>query len=180
MTAGGLSLLHNQALLTKVYAPREVFPLAAMAVAGIDLVVSLIALGALFLITGEAPRWTSIWVAPLFVIQLAFTAGCTILVSAVVVRLRDVRHVLPIVLQLGLFATPVAYGFDDLVKGGMVWLYAALNPLAPVIDGYRRSVLWGEQPQWGPVGVAALVSGLMLICGYRLFKRLEIGFADAA
>ena len=177
---GGLSLLNNAQLINKVYAPREVFPLAAVGVAGVDLVLSLVALAVLFVITGEYPQPTSFWVVPLFVVQLAFTVGCTVLISAVVVRLRDVRHILPIVLQLGLFATPVAYGMNDLAQGKAVYVYAAINPLAPVIDGYRRCVLWGEAPQWGPVGVAAVVSFAILLGGYRLFKRLEVGIADAA
>jgi ABC-2 type transport system permease protein/lipopolysaccharide transport system permease protein len=59
-------------------------------------------------------------------------------------------------------------------------VYAALNPLAPVIDGLRRTILFGEQPAWGPLGVAAATSTLLLVGAYILFKRLETGIADVA
>jgi ABC-2 type transport system permease protein/lipopolysaccharide transport system permease protein len=99
--------------------------------------------------------------------------------SAVLVFLRDLRHVLPIILQLGLFATPVAYGMDVVAPQFQV-LYSALNPLAPVIDGYRRTILLGLPPDWHLLGPGAVTSTLLLAFGYVVFKRLEPGFADYA
>jgi len=92
---------------------------------------------------------------------------------------RDIGQAMPLILQLGLFATPVGYGFEK-IPGSVRWVYALLNPLGPVIDSYRRTVLYGKPPAWGLLGLAALSSGLILLGGYRLFKRLETGFADVA
>ena len=99
MSQGGQSLILNTSLLNKVYCPREVFPLASVVVAGTDMAVATVALVVLFPIMGYVPRATSAWVPVLLLIQVAFTAGVTLAMSAVIVYLRDLRHALPILLQ---------------------------------------------------------------------------------
>jgi ABC-2 type transport system permease protein/lipopolysaccharide transport system permease protein len=176
---GGLSLLQNVALLNKVYCPREVFPLASVGVAAMD---SLIATGGLivmlFVFTSPLHA-TVVWIPVLALVQVAFTVGVTVVIAGVVLYFRDLRHALPLVLQLALFATPVAFGLDIVPRGARP-LYSFLNPLAPVIDGYRRTVLYGVPPSWGLLGLGALSSAALLTGGYLLFKRLETGFADIA
>jgi ABC-type polysaccharide/polyol phosphate export permease len=179
LSQGGQSLVQNVSLLNKVYCPREVFPIASVAVAGIDMAVALPALGILFLVTGFVPRATSLWVPVLLLVQVAFTLGLTFVVSAVVVYLRDLRHALPIILQLGLFATPVGYPLEVIPAQFRV-LYSALNPLAPVIDGYRRVVLFGVPPRSDLLLVGGATALATLVLGYLLLKRLETGFADVA
>jgi ABC-type polysaccharide/polyol phosphate export permease len=177
LLTGGQSLITNLALLNKVYCPREVFPIANIVVAGFDAAVATLVLLVLFPIYDTWPSATSILVIPLFAVQLAFTLGVTLLVSSITIYVRDVRHVLPLLLQLGLFATPIAYSLDA-VPENLVGLYSFLNPLAPLIDGYRACVLLGEQPQWDLVGLAALSSFGLLAVGFVVFKRLETGIAD--
>ena len=179
VTMGGQSLLMNALLLNKVYCPREVFPLASVTVAGIDSITATSALLILFLVTGFAPKPTTIWIPLPILVQVAFTLGTTLVISALILYLRDVRHALPIILQLGLFVTPVAYGIE-VVPAALRPLYVAVNPMAAVIDSYRRTVLWGEPPPWNLLAIAATTSFLLLIVGYMLFKRLETGFADVA
>jgi ABC-type polysaccharide/polyol phosphate export permease len=106
---GGLSLINNVPLLNKVYCPREVFPTASVVVAGIDSAISSMVLGLLFLRYGFMPKPTTVWVLVIFPVQVMFTLGVTLVVSAVIVYLRDLRHALPLILQLGLFVTPVAF-----------------------------------------------------------------------
>ena len=174
---GGLALFNNAAVLNRVYCPREVFPLASVGVAAADAMTSLLALPVLFLATGYAPKATSYWTPLLALIQVSFTVAVTLIISAVVVQVRDIRHALPIVIQVGLFATPVAFGIDNL-RSPWLQVYAAANPLVAVIDGYRRAVLLGTHPDWSLVLPAAAASVLLLLAGIRLFKRLEGSFAD--
>jgi ABC-type polysaccharide/polyol phosphate export permease len=176
---GGLSLVNNVPLLNKVYCPREVFPLANLVVAGIDSSIAASMLAVLFVVTGYTPKPTSLWVPVLLLVQVAFTLGLTLVTSAVLVFFRDLRHALPIVLQLGLFATPVAYGMD-VVPSSLQVLYCAANPLAPVIDGYRRTILLGLPPNWELLLPGAITAIGTLVVGYAVFKRLEPGFADYA
>src|SRR5918997_2693531 len=176
---GGLSLYNNKMLLNKVYCPREVFPIASVLVAAFDTAIALVALALLFVITGFVPQASSVWVPVLLLVQVGFAVAMSLLSSVIVIYLRDVRHTIPILLQLGLFATPVAYGIDAIPES-LRGLYSFINPLAPVIDGYRRTVLWGEAPAWGLLGLGALSTVLLLVGGYLLFKRLEAGITDVA
>jgi ABC-2 type transport system permease protein/lipopolysaccharide transport system permease protein len=176
---GGQSLINNSQLMNKVYCPREVFPLASMAVAGVDTSIAVLVLGLLFVITGFAPKPTAIWVPVLLSVQVIFTLGITLISSAILVFFRDLRHALPIILQLGLFATPIAYSMS-VIPESLRTAYSAANPLAPVIDGYRRTILLGMAPDWQLLLPGALTAVVLLILGYVGFKRLEIGFADRA
>lgn len=177
LSSGGLSLLSNRALLSKVYCPREIFPLAGVGVAAVDTAVSSVALLAMFVTFGFAPELTTAWFPVLLVVQLAFTVAVVLLFAVVVVYLRDLRHVLPVALQFGLFATPVAYGLDA-VPSKYHALYSFFNPLAPVIDGYRRTMLFGLPPRWELLGLAAAGTALLLVVAVLVFQRLETGIAD--
>lgn len=179
LSTGGMSLIQNKALLNKVYCPREVFPLAGMATAAVDTVIATSMLGLLFVITGFTPRVEALWAPVLLLIQVMFTCGVTLLFSGVVVYFRDLSNAMSIILQLGLFATPVGYGMEQ-VPASLRGLYSVLNPLAPVIDGYRRTVLHGLAPNWELVGLGAASAAAVLVIGYVTFKRLETGFADVA
>ncbi len=179
VSLGGTSILSNLSLLNKVYCPREVFPLASTGVAAVDTTIATSVLAVLFVVNTFMPAATIVWVPVLLAVQLAFTLGVVLLLSSLIVYLRDVRHLLPIALQIGLFATPVAYGLDS-IPAGFRPAYALLNPLAPVIDGYRRTILYGHPPEWGLLGLGAITAVVALVGGYLLFKRLETRFADVA
>jgi ABC-2 type transport system permease protein/lipopolysaccharide transport system permease protein len=173
------SIVGNITLINKVPCPREVFPLSAVVQASFDASLSLIALVGLFVIKTFMPRPTSYWVPVLLLVLFAFVIGIAIMVSVLVVYIRDLRTALPLALQFGLFATPVAFGFEVIPEA---WrgLYSVINPLGPVIDGLRRSVLFGEAPQLEYLGLAAIGAVLYLAGGYWLFKRMEAGIADIA
>jgi ABC-type polysaccharide/polyol phosphate export permease len=179
VSQGSVSLVTNAQLLNRTAFPREVFPLASVCVALVDMVIATAVLGVLFLATDFAPAATSFWVPVVLVVQIAYAAAFAIGLSAVVVYLRDLRHAIPVLLQLGLFAAPVAYGLD-VIPESLRALYCAAIPIAPVIDSYRRIVLEGLPPQWDLLGIGALSTALMLVGAYRLFKRLEGGMADLA
>jgi ABC-type polysaccharide/polyol phosphate export permease len=179
LSQGGLSLEANRHLLNRVAFPREVFPVATVAVAALDLLIASSVLAVLFVAYGVAPRATSVWVPLLLAVHLAFVLGLALIASVGVVYARDLRHLIPIVLQIGLFATPVAYGMEAVPAGWCV-AYSVVNPMAPVIDGLRRTVLWGSPPEGDLLLAAALGAAAVLGGGYALFKRLETGLADIA
>jgi ABC-2 type transport system permease protein/lipopolysaccharide transport system permease protein len=173
------TLLGNRALLNKVRFPREVFALSTLVVAGVDTAIAAVVLAGLFVVYGVVPAATSVWVPVLLVVQVLFTLAAALVASVAVVYLRDLRLTIPIVLQFGLFATPVAYGLDAVPKR-LLPIYSVVNPLGPVIDGYRRTILFGQPPDATPFAIAAVSSTLMALGAYALFKRLESGIADVA
>lgn len=176
---GGLSLVSQMNLVNKIKCPREVFPLSYVAIAAFNTLIASAVLLVLFAINRFMPKPTSVLAVLPFIVQLAFTVGLTLVVASVTVYLRDLRHALPILLQIGLLATPVAYGLDQIPEALRPW-YCLVNPMGPVIDSYRQTVLYGNAPNWTYLGLGALSSAVVLVGGLRLFRRLEQGFADVA
>lgn len=179
LNMGGNSLLADKGLLNKCYFPREVFPLAQVVVAATDLLMACIPLAVIFATNSTVPgRWGLF--APVLVVLLAvFATGAALITASVIVYLRDVRLALPLVLQLGLFVTPVGYGLP-VVPHAFRLVYCFVNPIAPVIDGLRRTLVLNQSPVWTQFGVGAASAVLVLLAGWALFKRLETGFADVA
>ena len=176
---GAESLVANQSLLRKIFFPREILPLTSVLSGLVDLA---IALGVLVLATfayGIAPAVS--WLAlPLPVaVLVVFAAACALGLSSLNIYYRDVRYVLPFALQLGVFATPVAYPLS-LIPSEWRELYAILNPVAAAIDALRRIVLHGRWPDPTITLGALLWSLVLLTLAALLFKRLERGFADRA
>lgn len=170
------SLVNNMNLVTKIYFPREVLPLASIGAAFVDfLAASAVFLGML-VVYGVWPGAHALWIIPLLGIQIVLTIGVTLLGSATIVFFRDVRFVLPLIVQVWMYATPVIYPVE-LVPEHLQPFYF-LNPMAGIIDGYRRSLLLGQAPQTTALLSSVIISSLLLVAGYAYFKRVEPLFAD--
>lgn len=181
VSGGASSLVSQTPLLNKLYCPREVFPLNAMGDASFDALIASTILLILFPIEGYAPKIETLWfpviLLPLFMASL----GVALFTSVVTVYVRDFAQIVPMVIQIGLFATPVAYPLKELIHNPTLQLvYSAVNPLAPVLDSLRRTVLQGMQPNWPALGIGGASAFLMMTVGYMFFKRMETGIADVA
>jgi ABC-type polysaccharide/polyol phosphate export permease len=176
---GGVSLLSNNALMSKTQFPRECFPLETILVTAVNSVLAWIPLILLFVFYRFVPYPTTVWVPLFILIELAFTIGFTVMVSALIIQMRDLAQVLPIVIMLGLFATPVIWQFSKIPPRAQI-VYGFFSPLGPVIDDTRRAMLLGLNPVPGPLLAAIAGSIVYLVLGYRVFKRLEVNFADIA
>lgn len=179
VAAGGLAVVSQMALVNKIRCPREAFPLASMSVAAFNSLISVAVLVVLFVIERTMPKPTTVWIVLPLAVQLLFTTACVLLVSSVTVYLRDLRHAIPILLQLGLFATPIAYSLS-FIPANLQSLYCLVNPLGGVIDSYRQAILYGNPPNWALLGPAALTSVVLFYAAVKVFRRLELGFADVA
>lgn len=170
------SLVNNMNLVTKIYFPREILPLASIGAAFVDFLVSAAILVGMMLIYGLKPGWVSLWIVPLLVLQIALTIAVVLLGSAFLVFFRDVRFVVPLLTQVWMYASPIIYP-TTLVPEQFRTLYF-LNPMAGIIDGYRRVLLTREAPQLDAIALAAAVVLVLLPMSYLLFKRSEPVFAD--
>lgn len=169
------SLISNSSLITKVYFPRLAAPLASVLPALIDLGVALVVLAVLAYAAGVAPG-IAVLTAPLFLVGTVVVAfGTGTLLAALTVQYRDLQQVFTVLVQLWLFASPVAYS-SSLIDDRWRWAYA-LNPMAGVLDGWRWSVLGGPPPGWELL-VSAAVAGVLLVTGLLVFQRNERRFAD--
>lgn len=179
VSSGGNSMLSNVALLQKTYFPRACFPLSQMVEAAAYTVIALIPLGIVFGIYGVAPKLETLWVPLIALVELTFAVGVVLALSALVVYVRDLVQVIGLLTQIGMLATPVIWPFSK-VPAGWQPLYGVVNPLGPVIDSIRRTMLLGYAPHYGPLVAAAVGASVYLVAGYTIFKRLEVGFADIA
>lgn len=170
------SLVSNTHLISKVYFPRLVVPLSALAVAVIDfLIVGLLYVGLC--------AWWHFWpdwhlvALPLFtVLGLCAALGAGLWLTALTVRFRDFRFIVPFLLQLGVFLSPVGFSTGALPNWRLTF---SLNPMVTVIDGFRWSLLRGQQPIYVPgllIGLA--VTFLLVASGLWYFRRTERRFAD--
>ncbi len=170
------SIVVNQRLLSKVYFPRLMMPIAAVAVGLVDFAVSFVVLLIMMLYFGIVPGW-SILAVPFFALLAVATAlGVGLWLSALNVRYRDVRYTLPFVTQIWLFATPVAYA-TSLVPEAWRALYA-LNPLVGVVDGFRWALLGTAGSPTQTVLISSGVVVAILVGGLFYFRRTERTFAD--
>lgn len=171
------SLVGDQALLRKVYFPREVLPLAAIGAGLIDFAPGLLTLTVAAALYGIAPG-ASLLALPLPLLLLAISATALGLgLSAVNVYYRDVRYVMTFALQVGLFVSPVVYPLEVIPLG---WrrVYAIVNPVASAIDGLRKIVIHRTWPDLATTLGALAWAFALLVLAYVVFKRLERGFSD--
>jgi lipopolysaccharide transport system permease protein len=171
------SLISNSHIITKIYFPREIVPLASVLAAFLDFIIASGIFVLMLIYYRVAITWNIFYVLPLAVIQTAFTAGVCMLLSALTVLYRDVRHMLPLLIQIWMFVTPILYPVSVVPERWRTW-YLALNPMAVIIDGYRRAAVQGVAPELRYLALAAVVSGVLLWLGYKYFKHLEREFAD--
>lgn len=171
------SLTGNVALVTKVYFPRELFPLSAVLVSLVDFAVASLVLVGLMVYYHIGVTWTVVLLPVVLVVQLAFTAGVALLLSMANLFYRDVKYLFEILITVWMFATAVVYPIDRV--GGRLGAVLALNPMTPIIDAYRDVLLRGTVPPAGPFGVAAAISFLTLVVAWLLFHRAEFRFAES-
>jgi lipopolysaccharide transport system permease protein len=171
------SLLANTNLVSKVYFPRLILPSATIVVAAVDFLIGLVVLAAMMAWYGFVPGRQVIFL-PIFILMAMLAAlGPGLWITAVNVRYRDFRFVIPFIVQFGLYVSPVGFAFSVVPEE---WrLLYALNPMVGVINGFRWSLLGGESPLYiESVIVSSGVILLMLWVGFTQFRRLERSFAD--
>ncbi|MCE5314989.1 MAG: ABC transporter permease [Armatimonadota bacterium] len=176
LTSGTECLVGNFNLITKIYFPREVFPISAVLGKLVDLALGAIVLAGLFVICRVHINAWILMTLPILIIETALLLGVTFILSSANLFYRDIRHVLPLLTQVWMYMSPIIYGLD-LVPKRFFNLYM-LNPMAVLIDATRTAALRGEPPMWNWLGYSAVLSIVVLILGYRMFKKLEPLFAE--
>ncbi len=179
LTGASNSLVDSAGMATKVYFPRVILPLSNVVAGLIDFAVAFAVLAVMMFWYRD--RITVVWSAvaclPLFLaLAVASAFGAGLWLSALMVKYRDVKHVLPFLIQCWMYVTPVAYT-AELVPDRWRLVYG-LNPMAGVIDGFRWALLGRSQPHWGGLAASAAVATVMLLAGLCYFRRVERTYAD--
>jgi lipopolysaccharide transport system permease protein len=170
------SIVSQASVISKVYFPRLIVPLAATVSGVVDFAVAFSLLIAMMVWYGIIPGW-EIFSLPLFLLLGLTTAlAVGLWLSALNVKYRDVNHAVPFLVQIWLFASPIAYP-TSLVPEQWRFLYS-LNPLVGVIEGFRWALLGNESPDFGIIAISACTVVVILFTGLIYFKRVERTFAD--
>ncbi len=179
MANSGNSIIASQEMIKKIYFPRLIIPLSKAVVGLIDLGITLLILIILMIYYGIVPS-SHVWLAPFFILVGMIAAlGAGIWLSALTVRYRDFQHVVPFIVQIGLYITPIAYPAEFATRQLPKWAAALyyLNPMAGVVQGFRWSLFGGEAP--GNLFWVSLVMVLILfISGLFYFHKVEDDMAD--
>lgn len=173
----GNSLIANSNMISKVYFPRLVIPTSAVIVSFVDFLISFVILAGLMAWYGYVPDWHMLTLPLFVVIAFAAAMGAGLWMAALNVKYRDFRYIIPFVVQIGLYVSPV--GFTSAIVPEQWRLLYSLNPMVGVIDGFRWAIMRGDSPLYWPGFILSLtLVTVILVTGIYYFRKTEKNFAD--
>jgi len=177
VTLAGQSLVHQQNLMTKVYFPRLFVPTASVGASLVDLAISFVIYALILAGYRIVPGWQIIFLPALIFLTVLATLGISYILAAITVSYRDFRFLIPFMLQLMMYASPVIYSVH-IFPQRYRWVLA-LNPMLGIIDGYRSAIL-GKPWNLTSLGISSAVATALFVYGIYYFRTTERGFADVA
>jgi lipopolysaccharide transport system permease protein len=175
VSRSGESIVGSANLIRKVYFSRAIIPVASVGACLVDFVASFSILAILMAVYGTAPTPNLLMAVPLAALVVTAALGVGVLLSALNVAYRDFRYVVPFLIQVWMFLTPVIYPVRIIPEA---WRWAVyMNPMAGIVEGYRSAIL-GTPFRWTELEISVLVSGVLLTCGLVYFRKMERWFAD--
>lgn len=172
----GNSLVGDSKLISKVYFPRMVIPIASSAAVLVDFLVALVVMFGLLLLNGWPLTWNILALPVLLCMLLLICVGVSLFISALNVYYRDFMYALPFVIQVWMYASPVVYALD-LIPDAVRPFYA-INPLVGVIDGFRWALLGTDEFPTVSLTISLVMGVVVFVAGALVFQRVEQNFAD--
>jgi lipopolysaccharide transport system permease protein len=171
-----ISLVGNANLITKIYFPRLAIPFSSVMASLVDFCVSFVVLLGVMVYYHYWPGWNILWLPLIVLLALLTALSVGLWLSALNVQYRDIQHIVPFIIQVWMYASPIVYSIDIVPNGIWRWLYG-LNPMVGVIQGFRWALLGGDPPDITMVFSIGMVL-VLLISGLFYFRRMEKTFAD--
>jgi lipopolysaccharide transport system permease protein len=176
LTQSANSVVNSQNLVTKIYFPRIAIPIATVLAGAVDLALAFLVLLGLMLYYGVSLGARALWVIPLSGLAFVTSLGVGLWLAALNVQYRDVRYTVPFLVQIWLFATPIAYS-STLLSEPWRTVYG-LNPMVGVVEGFRWALLGTQTAPGGMILVSSAAALALTIAGALYFRRMEQTFAD--
>lgn len=171
-----ISLVGNANLITKIYFPRIIIPLSSVLAVLVDFAISLILLFVVMAFYKLPITWNVLWLIPLTLLAIMAALAVGLWLSALNVQYRDIQQMVPFLLQIWMYATPIVYPITIIPEGTIRYLYS-LNPMVGVVQGFRWALFGGSPPDMTLL-VSAVAVLILLISGLFFFRRMEKTFAD--
>jgi lipopolysaccharide transport system permease protein len=169
-------LVAEAELIRKIYFPRLVIPLATVVSPMVDFAIALAVMLALMLWYGVVPDWHLVLAVPTLIVTAMLALGVSLWLGPINVRFRDVKHTLPFLIQIWMYASPIVYA-SSIVPASVRWVYA-LNPMVGLIEAFRFAILGGTPPDAFALVVSVTAALALLVSGLIFFQRMERSFAD--
>ena len=177
VTQGSFVMIANGNILKKVYFPREILPISLVTSGLINFLISCIIIGLFLLFTGIGFSWY-ILLFPIYVlIEFVFILGVVLALSAITVYLRDIEHIIGVIIQALFYATPIVYSLST-IPSQFLWVFK-LNPMSYIVQGFRDVLYYQQMPSMTDLGIISITSLFVLIIGYNIFQKLQKNFAEA-
>ncbi len=173
---GTTSILHNAGIIKKVYFPREILPISVATSGLINFFISCVIIFAFIFFSGIGFSIQLLWLPLIAIVQYCLMLGIILITSAIDIYIRDLEYIMVFIINMLFYGTPIIYSVDMFPKSFSWLIY--LNPLTTIINSYRNILYYKEMPDLRALGIVALVSFLLLIIGYIIFRHLEKGFAE--
>lgn len=176
LSSGVPIVYSSSAMVSRLAFPRAVLPLSAVTTSSVTLGISTVMFVFLAYTVGDGLPATAAWFPILLMIEILFIVGVVLLGSAVDVFARDVRLAVPLAVQLWLLITPVMYPLNSVPANMRTWYLA--NPMTGLVESFRRTLVYGQHPDWGLLLPTTIGAALLLIVGFWYFAATEPRFAD--
>ena len=176
LTSRSIALTSNQGLISKVYFPRDVLPIATVASLFVDFGISSLLIPPLLFIYHLPLTWHLVFLPLVLAIQVLLAISFALLASSAVIVFRDLVYVIPFLVQIGLYASPIVYSVKNLQPQYQAYFY--LNPITGVVEGFRSILLYQEIPNLTYLSISLAFALILFIITYHGFKRVEQYLAD--
>lgn len=176
MRRSSTGLVTDSELVRKIYFPRLIMPIANVTAPLLDFCIAFVVLIAMMLFYGIVPGWKFLLVPPLILVAALLALSIGLWLAPINVRFRDVKHTLPFIIQVWMYASPIVYPLS-MVPREWQWAYS-LNPMVGVIEGFRWAVFDRGEPNFMALGMSLIVIAALFFGGLLFFRRMELTFAD--
>lgn len=173
---GMTSILYNASIIKKVYFPRSILPISSVSSCLVNFLISCLVILVFVLFSGIGITIHLLWLPLIALVQYFLCLGIVFFLSAVEIFVRDLEHIINFVLSMAFYVTPILYKAEQVPKN--LRFILKLNPMAYIIDAYRDIFYYGVMPDISSLLLVFLVSIIVMILGYKVFERLQRGFAE--
>ena len=176
ITQSAFTVIGNADIIKKVYFPREILPISVVTSGAVNFVISTIIILAFVIFSGIGLSWYLLFYPFILLIQYILLLGISFIVSSVTVYFRDLEHIIGVVLMAAFYATPIVYKLEQLPAN--LQIIMQLNPMTHLINAYRDIFYYHQMPNMQILCILLVLSIILTIIGYFIFKKLQKGFAE--